>query len=347
MPSRLLRAAPWLVVAAVAAVLWAHVVPFPPTRRLDAQAPFTQLAAMRTGLTALAVLVGVALLAVALHRRRGRAPAAALVAVALASAAQLAPRALVTGESERDGAPGVTVLVANLLRSEVAPPVVVDLVRRSRADVLLLPETNVTLAGRIARALTEARGERWLALGDERTPPERARSARPTSLVVRAALGPRRLAVPPDAPRAHGQVRIALGRASRRDGTVVRDVAGPRVAAVHPLPPWPAAAQRDWRRDLLALRPLCRRGWVVGGDLNATLDHSPLRAALAAGCEDAAAATGQGLRPTWSGGPLGVVRPAIDHVLSSGDWRASRAGILRIRGSDHRAVWARLVRAPR
>ena len=161
--------------------------------------------------------------------------------------------------------------------------------------------------------------------------------------MVREVLGPVRLREPAADPRTHGQVRIRLTRLAGR-GRAVGPGPGPRIAAVHPLPPWPAAAQRDWRRDLLRLRALCRGGWVLGGDLNATIDHSPLRAVLDAGCEDAAARNGEGLHATWSGGPLHAVRPAIDHVLTSGAWRSTAAGVLPIAGSDHRAVWARIVR---
>lgn len=351
MPSRLLRTVSWLIVAATAAVLGAHLIPFPGTGRLDAQAPFTQLAAMRPALTAGAVLVALVAVLLAWRGRRGIVPAAVLLIVALASAVQIAPRALSSAAPGPDDAPGVTVLTANLLRSEVAPAVLVDLVRRTGADVLTLPETNAAHARRIARALTAARGERWRAETDGRTPAEDERSARPTAIVVREALGPRRIAAPPDDPRAHGQVRVRLTRVTgpTSDDAPARAAAGPgpRIAAVHPLPPWPAARQRDWRRDLRALRPLCRDGWVIGGDLNATIDHSPLRSVLGAGCEDAAAATGEGLRATWSGGPFGVVRPAIDHVLTSGSWRATSSGVLRIAGSDHRAVWARVVRQTR
>jgi len=111
---------------------------------------------------------------------------------------------------------------------------------------------------------------------------------------------------------------------------------------VHPRAPEPVGSERSWRRDLLALRALCRAGWILAGDFNATIDHSPMRALLDAGCSDAAASTGQGLKATWSAGPLALVRVPIDHVLSSGRWRATRSGVLRIQGSDHRAVWAEL-----
>jgi endonuclease/exonuclease/phosphatase (EEP) superfamily protein YafD len=347
----------WLVVLGAAVLLWARLVPFPGRGRLDAVAPLTQLTAIRPALTALAVVAGLAWGIAALRRRRAHrgmggaliAPAVLLV-VALASAASIAPRAVSSQAPGPDEAPGVTVLTANLLRSSVEPPVLVDLVRRTGADVVALPETNAFRARQIARALSAARREPWRAETDRSTPSPAAASAAPTSLVVREALGPRRLREPPGDPRAHGQVRIALtrvGPGEAPEGAGAAEVEGPRIAAVHPLPPWPAASQADWRRDLLRLRALCRGDWVVAGDLNATIDHSPLRSVLGAGCEDAAAENGEGLKATWSGGALGIVRPAIDHVLTSGPWRATSAGVLPIEGSDHRAVWARVVRQTR
>ncbi|CAB4926602.1 unannotated protein [freshwater metagenome] len=341
MPFRPSHLAPWLLVLVAALVLWAPAVPVPGGRRLDTWTPIAHLVAMRPLLTALAVLAAVAWGLLAWRRRRPRGPALVLVLVALAAAGQIAPRGLDRASPEPAGASGVTVLTANLLLSRVDPAVLVDLVRRTDADVVALPETNAVAAGRIARALSAGRGEPWRAESDRRSPRDDDGPG-PTSLVVREALGPERLTEPPDAPRAHGQVRIRLTRLAGPDGRPRRPAgAGPRIAAVHPLPPWPGASQRDWRRDALALRPLCRAGWIVAGDLNATIDHSPLRAVLDSGCRDAAAATGQGLRATWSG--FGIVRPAIDHVLTSGRWRPTASGVLRIAGSDHRAVWARIV----
>lgn len=341
MRTRPLRAAAWLPALAAFAVLWAQVVPFPRGGRLDVQVPFTQLSAVRPALTLLAVVLGVAWSLAAWRLGRTRAPAVVLLVVAVAAAAQIAPRALSSSGPAAGDGPALTVLTANLLRSTVAPGALVDLVRRTHADVLTLPETNAFRARQIARALTVARGERWRAETDRSTPSPAAASAAPTSMVVREALGPVRLREPARDPRAHGQVRVRLTRVAVGGGP------GPRIAAVHPLPPWPAgSSQQDWRRDLRALRVLCRGGWVLGGDLNATIDHSPLRSVLGAGCADASAQQGQGLRATWTGGVLGAVRPAIDHVLTSGAWRTTAAGVLPIAGSDHRAVWARIVRRP-
>lgn len=319
----------WIAASLAVLTLWPAYISAPSRGRLDAFAPFAQLLALRPWPAAAFVILG--LLGIALKRRR-RSVAAAfrlMTIGALIACAQIAPRALSRAEPVPRGAPTVTVLATNTLRSSV----VVGLVRHTDADVIALPETSAEAARSLARALTRDRGERWRAFGD---PARRADDASPgpTSIVVREALGPRRLAQPAGAPGALGQVRLGLTRLA--GGQL------PGVAAVHPRAPAPVGSERSWLRDLLALRALCRAGWILAGDFNATIDHSPMRALLDAGCSDAAASTGQGLKATWSAGPLALVRVPIDHVLSSGRWRASRSGVLRIEGSDHRAVWAQL-----
>ena len=81
---------------------------------------------------------------------------------------------------------------------------------------------------------------------------------------------------------------------------------------------------------------------IVAGDLNATLDHSALRAGMA-GCSDAAAQRGAGLVPTWSPSartrPLG---PRIDHVLVTAGIGAETFTVHELVGSDHRAILTRL-----
>jgi len=324
----------WAAALLATLTLWSSYVPAPGGGRLDAVAPFTQLLALRPVLAAILVLAGLAGIAWA-RRRRARAPAFVLMTLsALLACAQVAPRVLSRAEPAARGAPTVTVLTANTLRSSVSPNVIVDLARRTGADVIALPETSADHAGSFARALTRDRGECWRAFGD---PLSRADDggAGPTSMVVREALGPQLLAQPARPPGALGQVRLRLTR--------LGDGRGPAVAAVHPVAPAPVASQLLWRRDLLALRPLCRAGWILAGDFNATIDHSPMRALLDVGCSDAAATTGQGLKATW--GTLGLLLTPIDHVLTSGAWRPTGAGVLPIDGSDHLAVWARLVRS--
>lgn len=332
------RTALWLFAAGAIATLWAAYVPVPGRGPLDVLFPFTQLVALRPYLATALLALALAGLAVTRHRRGDAAPFALLLACSAAAWAQIGPRAIPDGGAGSRGGPGFTVLAVNTMGSRVAPPALADLIRRTDADVVALPETSAEHAGAIVRVL--GGGERWEVFPDRLSAPTDTGSL-PTSLLVRTALGARRLPDGAAAPRALGQVRVRLTRIPGRPA----GAGGPKIAAVHPLPPYPAASQRDWRRDLEALVGLCRAGWIVAGDLNATLDHSPMRALRRAGCADAAAATGHGLRTTWTGGPLGVVRVVLDRVLTSGRWRATDFGVIAVAGSDHRAVWARITAA--
>jgi endonuclease/exonuclease/phosphatase (EEP) superfamily protein YafD len=99
----------------------------------------------------------------------------------------------------------------------------------------------------------------------------------------------------------------------------------------------------QWRSDLGKLRAYCGGATpaIIAGDFNATLDHSPLRAATA-GCSDAATQRGQGLVPTW---PTWMPRwfgPQIDHVFATDPIAAERFEVREITGSDHRAVIVKL-----
>ncbi|MEJ5914063.1 endonuclease/exonuclease/phosphatase family protein [Pseudokineococcus sp. 1T1Z-3] len=139
------------------------------------------------------------------------------------------------------------------------------------------------------------------------------------------------------------------------DGTAsagAADGASVLVRAAHPY--YPALRDvRPWRRQLAALERWCRAQTgpvVVLGDLNATPDHPALRRLLvpAGPMRRAAAEAGRGRLPTWPvAGPLPGFRGliALDHVLVDGlDVRG--AGARRVRGTDHRAVWADLALSP-
>jgi endonuclease/exonuclease/phosphatase (EEP) superfamily protein YafD len=95
-----------------------------------------------------------------------------------------------------------------------------------------------------------------------------------------------------------------------------------------------------WREDMALLAKWCAGDGpaIVAGDLNATLDHSLLRAG-AAGCEDAAEQRGEGLTSTWSPTestePFG---PQIDHVLATEGIAAEAFSVHEIAGSDHMAI---------
>jgi endonuclease/exonuclease/phosphatase (EEP) superfamily protein YafD len=76
---------------------------------------------------------------------------------------------------------------------------------------------------------------------------------------------------------------------------------------------------------------------IVVGDLTATLDHGPLRAALG-GCRSAAAGTGRGLVGTYPASVPRWVGIQIDHVLVPADARTTRFSVHDVAGTDHRAV---------
>ncbi|MCW2701664.1 MAG: endonuclease/exonuclease/phosphatase family protein, partial [Blastococcus sp.] len=117
------------------------------------------------------------------------------------------------------------------------------------------------------------------------------------------------------------------------------------LTAVHTPPPsCSPAAVREWTRDLAALpgtEPGVLR--VLAGDFNATLDHAALRAVLRRGYVDAARLVGRALDWTWHPLRLPVPRLALDHVLVDPRITVTAVELVRVRGSDHRAVVADLV----
>jgi endonuclease/exonuclease/phosphatase (EEP) superfamily protein YafD len=96
----------------------------------------------------------------------------------------------------------------------------------------------------------------------------------------------------------------------------------------------------QWAGDMAELARWCASGSpaIVAGDLNATLDHSLLRAGMT-GCTDAAEQRGQGLVSTWSPTEsTALFGPQIDHVLSTSGIDAESFSVHDLRGSDHRAI---------
>ncbi|NHC22347.1 endonuclease/exonuclease/phosphatase family protein [Nocardioides sp. IC4_145] len=149
--------------------------------------------------------------------------------------------------------------------------------------------------------------------------------------------------------------RVPLSEAVRLDTPLASyqvDVGGPgglTLLAVHPSAPTDAA---DWRRDHRTVRRAAVRSDadLVVGDLNATLDHTPLRRLVDAGYRDAVELANAGFQPTWpENGLFGPLRflpalVAIDHVLVGEDLAARSARTVALGGTDHRAVVAELAR---
>ena len=116
-----------------------------------------------------------------------------------------------------------------------------------------------------------------------------------------------------------------------------------RVASVHPKSPQRGAKQ--WGMGIAALARLTHPPvpTIVMGDCNATLQHPTFRAMLAkSGLHDASLHLKAGSHLTF---PSASALPSlieIDHILTDGDLAPQSMHALRIPGSDHRALVARL-----
>ncbi len=129
---------------------------------------------------------------------------------------------------------------------------------------------------------------------------------------------------------------------TRFDNLLVR-TAGLDLLAAHPAAP---LDPDDWAGDHAVLGDVVRaaRPDVVVGDLNATLDHGPVRALVARGYRDSAELLNAGLTATWPADGLypvlGLLPPTapIDHVLLAPGWTATSTGTVGVPGSDHLAL---------
>lgn len=276
-----------------------------------------------------------------LRRRWPAAGVSALVAITLL--ALVAPRAVADGDrgpggdGGGDGArargPVLRVLTVNLLVGDADPDAVVELARRTRADLVS------------AQELTPAAVAALKAAGLDALLPYRVLESRPgpagTGLYARYPLRSRGVV------RGRGPGGFAMSRAELVPParSVPAAQATVEVVAVHPRPPFTPARAQQWERDLRALPlPAARPVRILVGDFNATLDHARMRALLDSGYRDAAAAAGQGLVPTFGGS---LTRPpiTIDHVLVDSRVAVRAVTVLPLPGSDHRAV-AATVRLP-
>jgi endonuclease/exonuclease/phosphatase (EEP) superfamily protein YafD len=280
----------------------------------------------------------------ALLRRRRAAAVAGIVAVGLLAA--VVPRAVTSGQPAAQG-PRLRVLSANLQFSLADPAVIVDLARRTGADVLSVQELTPDGAEALARA------------GLTRLLPYQVVDTRegPTGSGLYSR---HRLRALPPVP---GTV-MAMPRAE----LVLAGDVHVEVTAVHPLPPLSAANSRDWRHGLDTLPAAAERSGpqsgsasrpdsgsasevapgvvrLLVGDYNATLDHARFRELLGRGYADAAERVGKGLVPTWG---VGQKAPplTIDHIIVDRRVAVRRVEVYALPGSDHRALFAEL-RLPR
>ncbi|HEY0003116.1 MAG TPA: endonuclease/exonuclease/phosphatase family protein [Actinoplanes sp.] len=255
--------------------------------------------------------------------RRWTAGGVALIA-ALALTAAVLPRALASGDRGPSTGVPLGVMTSNMLYGQADPETIVRLVRKHEVAVLAVQE--FTPDGR--RALADA------GLGD--------------------LLPYSSLADEPGSPGSGVYSRFPVTAAgARRNGGGFQqayatiDVPGAGAVAVesaHPLAPYALNVLGHWHADLRAQPRPAEDGppSILLGDFNATLDHGPLRALLAAGYRDAAEAAGRGLIPTWPANRRPVPPVTIDHVLVDERIGVRRVSVHRIPKSDHRAVVAQL-----
>lgn len=150
--------------------------------------------------------------------------------------------------------------------------------------------------------------------------------------------------------------RYRLTKVTRLDtafGSYAMDLRAPggrvHLLAVHPRPP--IGDVTGWRTDQGVVRhaaraPTAGRTMIVG-DLNATMDHVPMRRLAGSGYEDAATQSNAQWQPTWPAAGevsrFGVSVPSmvtIDHVLLGSGLLAVRTDSVTVDGTDHRALVA-------
>lgn len=124
--------------------------------------------------------------------------------------------------------------------------------------------------------------------------------------------------------------------------------------AVHPTAPVPPAGASTWRAEHATLLAAAQESEaeLVLGDMNASSDHTTMRAWRNAGYRDSLELVNAGWSPTWPSNGItpapGVHPPAliqIDHVLVGSALAVTESSTVEVPGSDHRAVLATI--APR
>lgn len=265
-----------------------------------------------------AALVGVVALAT---RHRVSGGAAVLAAVVLA--ALVVPRAI--GADATPAGPGVVATTANLQFGRADAAELVRLVQARHVDVLGLQELTPDAEARLAVA------------GLFAALPYRVLAARPGAGGV--GLASRYPAAPSPAVLRPAVFAQVSARVSAPGGPL-------DVVVTHPAAPIFRDDPDGWAREIRGLPDPAAPGAparLVMGDLNATLDHRPVRDLLARGHRDAAAELGDGLVATWPTDRPFPAFAAIDHLLVSGPVAAGSLATDRIGGSDHAAVTATLV----
>lgn len=265
--------------------------------------------------------VTVLALIVAALARVPRAAGLALIGT-LVMTAMLRERATHDAQPAAKGPP-VTLMMANLRYGRASADRVVDLVREHRVDVLVFNELTPSAMRRLRAAGLES------ALPFHQAVPSNGSGGIGVYSRIPSTWDDDLL--PPDRPWVPSKVLLPAGKALH-------------VQAMHAASPRRGSAdlfETDTRMTQMPGPEVAGGPVVIAGDMNATLDHRRLRTLLAQGYRDAAEQVGAGLRPTWS--RHGVLALTIDHILVPRGAAVTSVEVEPMRGSDHRAVIARVV----
>ncbi|MFY9487449.1 MAG: endonuclease/exonuclease/phosphatase family protein [Solirubrobacterales bacterium] len=281
---------------------------------LDSIHPFVAIVAFTPYVAAACVVP----LTIALLLRVWRVAALAGI-VLIVLGATLVGRLTADGQPPARG-PIVTVMTANVLRGNDQAAEFLGLVRSKDVDILGLQELEPEFSSGLRRA---GMGELLPHALDDSLP-----GFAGSGLWSRSALR-----------RTGSQTVESVTDATEGEQTSN----GLRVRVVHPVPPTSPGRVAKWRRGLNAIPcAACdsKLPRIVIGDFNATHDHSAFRSLLSRGYKDAADSVGKGLIATWP--HRGRRKLTLDHILVHQSIRVISVEIVRIPGSDHRAVIARL-----
>ncbi len=325
-PVRRRRGGPlrWLAALLLMAVAAIAVIP-DVLFGMDRYPPFVQLVAFRPMALAALVLVLVLFALVTVFRRRVWPVTAGLAIVAVVGASLVLPRA-VPDPPTATGAP-LTVLSLNVYEGEADVDTLAALIRTEQPDVVAIPESGGRFRGELDPLIAPL-GYRSVA-----STPQKQADVAGVTLAWSERMGGLSTRIG-ESDRPFPYVEATGGAL----GTL-------RFVAYHSVAPTRGAIDA-WRADLDVLQRWCAGSTpaVVAGDFNATLDHSVLRTATA-GCEDAAARTGEGLVGTWPNWAPRWLGPQIDHVFTTNGVDAESFRVIDVPGTDHRAVLSTLRRS--
>lgn len=140
--------------------------------------------------------------------------------------------------------------------------------------------------------------------------------------------------------------RITDGGSSRTVRVSGTPIGNLTLYTLHPAPAYDTQKwASDFRKIQATISDAPARASIVVGDLNATLDNTPLRRITSIGYRDAVTQVRAGWRATWpingSRRLLGVPVPAvlpIDHVMTSHDLSVTQLRFIELPGADHSGI---------